>query len=150
MNYTGNGRSNYINFTDVRKLKEICGFYSLFVNQNREGKTCILAANDDGDWATSRYCNDLDEFERMVALGLCTLDEADQEDIQLPDFEDILLQFIPDGEVFVWEHVGSEGNRYFNGYSFAMNNKGETIRINISDLYKQIPESWGTVTNASY
>jgi len=157
MDYSGNGRSNYVHFTDKEKVEKILEFYQLIMQSNEKGD-CILVGydNESGDINSYAFVSvDFDEsYKELKEYGLVDIpfEEFEMGDqYELPDFFTVISKYLPEGEVLVWQATGNEGLRYLNGYSVAVNSKGQTAVVNINDIFEKVNElGMGTATGAEY
>lgn len=63
---------------------------------------------------------------------------------------DIVARHLIDGDVAVFQEVGSEKMRYVGGVSVAVNSKGETVRVDLDDIYEKAKALGENVTVAAY
>lgn len=110
-NYYGVGTSNAVKVTNKVKFKKLCELYSL-TYWDEDGKV--------GFYAESEY-------------GEPELYDENGEELEY--FLDAFSRLLKDGEVLIWMHTGSQ-RLDMSGYSVAINNKGETERIDISDIFQ--------------
>lgn len=151
MDYNGKSRSNYVHFTDVEKVKAILAFYGCVLISNEKGDAILLnGSNDTGDKESTLYGVDEETMTKLTELGLVGADDENEGDVELPDFMETLAEYLPDGEVLIWTHIGSEGNKYMNGYALAINNQGQTRGVELTDIYSLAKELGTTVTEPSY
>jgi hypothetical protein len=143
-NYYGNGRSNYVHFTDIEKVRRIVAIYGCAIPKDEDDKGwAILAETEHGDVDGSKYIgqDDDEDIKELIELGFIKdASEITDDMFELPDFMKTLAPFIPDGEVLVWQHVGNEKLRYLQGYAVAINNKGEIKSLNIDNIYTMAEE----------
>lgn len=132
-NFYGQGRSNYVEVTDVEKFKELCDERNLefWESAREEGRVGCGSMNEDGDYPIY-VINDQDE------------------EVELPDFLDEVSKILKDEEVFIWMCNGNEKLRYLSGSAVAVNNKGDKKSINIDDIYDLAKDLGKNVTMAQY
>jgi hypothetical protein len=149
-NYYGNGRSNYIHVTDLSKVKKLASVYSLQVIENQKDPSMIafLAISEDGD--IDYYANPDTDEETFEELFSPEEAKAIIENEELPLFMETIAEYMLDGEVFIWQHAGYEGNRYVNGYAVAINNKNETARVGLDDISEKAKKLGNLITDPSY
>ncbi len=159
-NYNGLGRSNYVKFTDLEKVKAIAKFYGLTLidaTDESGAQRYGFTAQDTDDGQPINFvqldAEDEDFYEKKAMLATLGVeyDEFGEDDqIDLPEFLDVIAPYIVDGEVLVWMQVGSEKHRYFMGFAVAINNKGQRRDIDLEQIYV-IGAELGTIpSNASY
>ena len=133
--YFGQARTNYFLVKDAEAFKTEMANYPVNVIEQKIGEETgygILDADDDGgglQW--SQYNDDTDEYDDLV-------------------WEDIIGKHLRDGAVCVLVETGAEKYRYFNGWAIAFNNKGETRRVDTTDIYDLAKELGTGVTRAEY
>ena len=133
--YFGQARTNYFLVKDAEAFKTEMANYPVNVIEQKIGEETgygILDADDDGgglQW--SQYNDDTDEYDDLV-------------------WEDIIGKHLKDGEVCVLTETGAEKYRYLSGWAIAFNNKGETRRVDITDIYDLAKELGTGVTRAEY
>ena len=78
-------------------------------------------------------------------------DEENDEEYEI-DITEELSQFICDDDVAILFEVGAEKLRYLTGYATAVNSKGETLHVNICDIYDVVKSNWGleNILSAEY
>jgi hypothetical protein len=92
----------------------------------------ILDADSDGgglQW--SQFNEETDEYDDLA-------------------WEVIIGNHLKDGEVCVLMETGAEKYRYLSGWAIAFNNKGETRRVDITDIYNLAKELGTGITQAEY
>jgi hypothetical protein len=77
-------------------------------------------------------------------------DEDDFEDVDIFGEKGIIAESMRDGWVCVCIGVGSEKTRYLQGYAVAINNKGESKYIDLSDIYTIAAPLGNKITEAEY
>lgn len=128
-NYDGYGRSNYVKVKDLDKFKELCNTYGLMFVDDGE-RVGFLA--DEGEPNSFVYGKEIGDEK------------------ELPYFLDEFAKLLEDEEVLIWMHVGHEKLRYLVGYTVAINNKGETHKIDINDIHEQALILGKNVTQCTY
>jgi len=138
-NWYGAARSNYFRVKDVEAFKEafknleveIIEVDSPSLNDGREqGMVGLLGDDEYGGFPSVHY----DENDEAVDI----------------DVADLVSQHLVDGEVAVFMESGAEKLRYVTGHAWAINNKGETRRVSIDDIFNLARELGPHVTGATY
>jgi hypothetical protein len=132
-NYYSSSRSNYFKVKDTEKFKDFLdSTRSLSFIEDKEGRVGFLVETEEG-------------------LPYYIYDEETGEESEL-DLAQELSQHLIDGEVAIYQEVGAEKLRYLVGYSVAVNSKGETITVNINDIYRIAQEELGgeNITTCEY
>jgi hypothetical protein len=142
-NYYGKGRSNHFKVKDIERFKKIASHYELEVKDSSsvEGGLIVISTNDSGDYTQEIMLEHENLIDELKELGL-EIEDYESETIVLPPFEIVISRELQEGEVFIWQSVGSEGNRYHTGYSFAVNTTGEILTNNIDDIYAKVLTTW--------
>lgn len=91
-------------------------------------------------------------FQQNTATLLCDgsmpVQNGDDEEISLTDE---LATHLQDDQVAILMEVGSEGMRYFCGFTIAVNAKGKTIHLSLDDIYSKTIKTFGlAATRAQY
>jgi hypothetical protein len=86
--------------------------------------------------------------ENGVPNTLGDEDDDDAEEIDL--LQEVAMNHLEDDFVLIAMGAGSEENRYVSGWSFAMNNKGLSQKINLSDIYLSLDKLGKHHTLAEY
>ncbi len=121
--YYGQGRTNYVKVKDVEKFKELCDEFNMHFIENGNGKVGFYTESEDG--GTTIFVEpDEDESGDIIYNG----------DVQR-DILDEVVPLLDDGEVLIFVHNGNEKMRYLGGYSYAINNKGESKSLNINSIF---------------
>ena len=134
-NYYGQTRTNYFLVKDAEAFKaEMANYEVNVIEQNIGGETCygILDTDPDGgglQW--SQFNEETEDYDDLV-------------------WEDIIGKHLRDGEVCVLVETGAEKYRYLNGWAIAFNNKGETRRVDTTDIYELAKEIGTGITRAEY
>jgi hypothetical protein len=133
-NYYESARTNYFQVKDIdafkEELKDVKSLDIIVEHRNLKDYVCLLADSENG-FAWDYY------------------DEAQEDYVEI-DWDGIFTKHLVDGSVAIIIGAGAEKLRYVSGYAFAFNNKGETKRIALDDIYK-LAESLGSdVQRAEY
>lgn len=131
--YAGVGRSNAFRVADSAQfLAWVDTLDDVSAVEEGEDTYVLLCEGGQGDWPCIR-----------VPEG----DEATDEDAADEDEEfDIfgeLSDHLAEGAVAVLEAVGREKLVYLVGYAVAVNHRGETVTVNLDDIYEKAAEAWG-------
>jgi hypothetical protein len=135
--YFSTARTNYFRVKDVdafnKWIEQFSGLETIV--QEAQGTVGILF--DDGvpneRWETEK---DADGNEHDV-------------DVEV-DFMEELALHLADNEVAILQESGAEKLRYVNGYSIAVNNKGERREISINNIYDLAKQLGTNITRAEY
>lgn len=134
-NFTGAQRSNYVIFKP-EKLEEVREYLEQFSvelspNLNQPEFYCLLPSNNYEDIFSS---------------------SSIEEDVQL-DLGRVAQQML-EGQVLVVMLAGHEKLRYISGCAEAWNWKGESVYLDLSDIYKKAAEAFqvnqDSITDCSY
>ncbi len=133
-NYYENARTNYFKVKDEAKFNEfLCSLSGLDSYKDKEGRHAIFF-----------------DYESGVPSSKYNEETKDYDDV---DFLDELSQHLADGSIAIVMGAGAEKLRFINGYAEAINNKGERVGINISDIYDLAKQKFGKdaeITPAQY
>jgi hypothetical protein len=145
-NYYGKGRSDSFKVKDIDKLKRLCRIYELQIHGPDENdKVLLLSEREDGEPQNTIYTDEDTDFDELIKFGIATKEDREFDDeVDLPDFSTQIAQLLDDGEVFVWRSVGNEAMRYLSGHSYAVNQDGEVISLNLDHIYDIIKVQWLT------
>lgn len=134
-NYYGQARTNYFLVKDAEAFKaEMMNYEVNVIEQDIDGQTAygiMDADNDGGGLQWSQFNDDTEDYDDLV-------------------WETIIGNHLRDGEVCVLMETGAEKYRYLSGWAIAFNNKGETRRVDITDIYDLAKELGTGVTQAEY
>jgi hypothetical protein len=133
-NYYESARTNYFQVKDIdafkEELKDVKSLNIIVEHRNLKDYVCLLSEYE-GGFAWDYY------------------DEAQEDYVEI-DWDGIFTKHLVDGSVAIIIGAGAEKLRYVSGYAFAFNNKGETKRIALDDIYA-LAESLGSdVQRAEY
>jgi len=137
-NYYGSARSNYFRVKDreafMEDMDKLYGVSISELERDDTGRFVLLGNHDDGgDWCVSE-----------------DTDDEDYEDVYLPER---VAPHLAEHEVAIFIDAGSEKLCYIHGCAVAINSKGESVRIMLSDIYeqaKQLTEHPENITEATY
>jgi hypothetical protein len=124
-NYEPFVRSNYFQVRDPEAFRSWCQGLGLEVIGNEDPEHGMLFGfiADDGV-PCDRY------------------DEGAGEYVEI-DFYAELATHLLDGWIAEVRGIGYEKMRYLDGYTVAVDHAGETIAVNLDDIYKKAREYWG-------
>lgn len=134
-NYYGQSRTNYFLVKDAEAFKtEMANYEVTVIEQQMHGETGygILDADSDGgglQW--SQFNEETEDYDDLA-------------------WEDIIGKHLKDGSVCVLMETGAEKYRYLTGWAVAFNNKGESRRVNLTDIYDLAKELGTDVVLAEY
>ena len=124
--YIAQSRSNYFKVKDEELFRKFCGQYELE----------ILAP--DAKSADRRF--------GFLFYGSLPMDRTDDNDNWIEaDLVQELSQQLAPGEVAVVIQVGWEKMAVLTGYARAVNDKGETVEVNLTDIYRLAEQRFGVV-----
>lgn len=126
-NYEEQARSNYFKVKNVDKFKEFLEEHYLHFIEDKKGLVGFLAHDGIPSWNQ----------------------ETDEE----MDFMNLLSKHLADNEVAIIVGNGYEKMRYLSGFAVAVNKKGKTASVNISDIYnkaKRLTKNPENITLAEY
>ena len=133
-NYYESARTNYFRVKDIdafkEELKDVKSLTIAVEHRDLKDYVCLLAENENG-FSWDYYNESLDDYVEI-------------------DWDGIFNKHLVDGSVAIIIGAGAEKLRYISGYAIAFNNKGETKRINLDEIYK-LAESLGSeIQRAEY
>lgn len=115
-NWCGAFRSNYFKVKSPKKFR-------LFFDTIKKQYSEIDLWEEEKEFAFGGYCNipnSLYGKEGNAAIDSITLEIA---------------KYLKDDEILILQEAGNEKLRYVTGYAVAINSKGKTTSIEISDIY---------------
>jgi hypothetical protein len=132
-NYYGKGRSNYVRVNDVPAFEAAaeqlnCEVITIMTEDKIDTLYGVMDANEDGggfDFHNHETDEDLDPVE-------------------------VLAPFLVDGEVMIFQEVGSTKYRYLTGHAFAFNNEEQVVTLNLDEIYDRAKSLGTSITKASY
>ncbi len=127
-NYYETARTNYFRVKDEPAFRAWVAKWNLECVKKEEGFAVFPPRYDDGGF--NLYDEEQDD----------TLDIADE-----------IAAHLADGSVAVVMGAGHEKSRYVAGWSVAINSKGESVRVNLDDIYELAQAKLGgNPTRAEY
>jgi len=135
-NYYASARTNYFAVTDLEAFKadiESKTSSVQVVSQEKDGLTLVglLGSDDDGGGFPFEY------------------EDEDGEYVEL-DWAEIFKAHLEEGWVAIIMESGAEKLRYIAGYAVAYNSKGETVSLNLDDIYDKAKSLGTNITTATY
>lgn len=132
-NYYGKVRTNYFAVKDPEAFREdIMNYPVEMISQEEDGQMLFgFVDTDEGGLPNSTYNEETDEDTEIL-------------------WEDLFTKHLADGWVAIILEVGSEKHRYFQGFASAYNNKGESVHLNLEDIYDLASKLGEIVPHASY
>jgi diaminopimelate decarboxylase len=135
-NYYASARTNYFAVTDLEAFKadiESKTSSVQVVSQEKDGLTLVglLGSDDDGGGFPFEY------------------EDEDGEYVEL-DWAEVFKAHLEDGWVAIIMESGAEKLRYIAGYAVAYNSKGETVSLNLDDIYDKAKSLGTNITTATY
>lgn len=135
-NYYASARTNYFAVTDLEAFKadlESKTSSVQVVSKEENGLTLVALLGNDDDGAGFPF-----EYEN-----------EDGDYVEL-DWAEIFKAHLEDGWVAIIMESGAEKLRYIAGYAVAYNSKGETVSINLDDIYEKAKSIGTNITHATY
>lgn len=128
-NFTGAARTNYFRVKDAAAFKAWAKEHRISLVE-RDGLFALLGdESDSGD----------------ISL------REDEETGERGEPEDVLPQFLADGEVCVLISAGHEKMRYVSGYAVAFDSTGRSVQVSLNSIYELAKEAFGKEpTRAEY
>ena len=117
-NYYGKGRTNAFRVKDVDAFVAAAAPFGQ-VHAEADDRVIVLANGEAGDFTA--------------------YDEASDTEM---DLRDILADHLRDGEIAILMSVGSQKHQYLLGWAAAVHSSGETIRLQLTDIYREINETF--------
>jgi diaminopimelate decarboxylase len=135
-NYYASARTNYFAVTDLEAFKadiESKTSSVQVVSQEKDGLTLVglLGSDDDGGGFPFEYQDEDGEYVEL-------------------DWAEIFKAHLEDGWVAIIMESGAEKLRYIAGYAVAYNSKGETVSLNLDDIYDKAKSLGTNITTATY
>jgi hypothetical protein len=129
-NYYATTRSNYFEVKNEEEFKSWCNRYNLQPISNNVRQMGFLGDGENGI-AWDLYNAETDEYESI-------------------NFLEELATHLANGQVAVIQEIGNEKMRYLVGQAWAVNNAGETVHINLDEIYKYAQNLGSVVTHCEY
>lgn len=140
-NYYGQTRTNYFKVNDPEAFKaELEKMPVHIITQELK--------NEDGEVIDTLY-GFLDDDSDGAGSVTEYWDEEKEETIDI-DLEDLFKRHLADGWVAILVHSGNEKYRYISGDAVAYNSKGESVGVNLSDIYTLAEQIGEHITTAEY
>jgi hypothetical protein len=135
-NYYASARTNYFAVTDLEAFKadiESKTSSVEVVSKEEDGLTLVALLGTDADGGGFPF-----EFE-----------DEDGDYVEL-NWAEIFKAHLEDGWVAIIMESGAEKLRYIAGYAVAYNSKGETVSLNLDDIYDKAKTIGTKITTATY
>jgi hypothetical protein len=132
-NWVGSARTNYFDVKDVVEFMAALEPFEVEVHVSDEGGLlCLLARGENGDFPTSRFDEESEDYV----------------DVDLPA---LVAEHLTDDSIAVFQEVGAEKLRYLTGWAVAVNAAGDRVEVNIDDVYAKAEQVFsGKITQAAY
>jgi len=132
-NYVPFARSNYFAVKDRPAFEQFCQKFGLELIESDE---------EDQKGLVGFLC-----YEESGIPNVYYDEQGESFDV---DFDAELATHLQDGHVAVCVEIGYEKMRYLVGYAFAVNAKGETVSVNLDEIYERAKTLGEKVTVAAY
>ncbi len=133
-NYYESARTNYFLVKDIdafkEELKDVKSLEVYVQHKDLKDYVCLLSDNE-GGFAWDYYDESKDDYVEI-------------------DWDGIFKKHLVDDSVAIIIGAGAEKLRYISGYAIAFNNKGETKRIDLNDIYELAGSLGSNVQRAEY
>jgi hypothetical protein len=140
-NYYGQSRTNYFKVNDPEAFKaELEKMPVEVITQPLK--------NEDGEVIDTLY-GFLDADSNGAGYITEYWDEEANDSVEI-DLEDLFKRHLADGWVAILLHSGSEKYRYISGDAVAYNNKGESVDLNLANIYGLAEALGENITTAEY
>ncbi len=140
-NYYATARSNYFAVKDETAFRKWAdGLNLTILGPGHRNKVA------DG---VDRFGITPDEFDEGGWPNFRHNEETDEDDDDF-DLADELAAHLADDEVAILMEVGNEKLRYLTGTALAINNKGETVSVNLESIYEAAGVLGCNITAAEY
>lgn len=131
-NYIGAARSNYFRVKDQAAFRKAMGELEVDIIEDRDGRVGLLSREADGaGWPSFTYDEQAEEYREF-------------------DIADLVAEHLADGEVAVLLEAGAEKLRYLVGHAVAINSAGQTVTVNLQDIYEKAEQLGANITRAEY
>ena len=132
-NYYGTTRTNYFAVKDAEAfLAEVANYPVSVITDTRGEQTLYGFLDDDPDGSGDVWT---------------TYDGYDESEIE---WQDVFARHLADGWVAIFMTAGAEKYRYVSGSATAYNNKGESMHLDLTDIYTLANDLGDNITEASY
>ena len=133
--YYGTGRSNYFKVKDVEKFKSLL-----------DRSECDLI------WKGSKTSDELDSSDLVGFIPLTEDGQVFIPEDQETNFWDDVSSLLQEGQILIFQSVGSEKTRYINGISLAINCKGDILEFSLDEIYERAKDYFQVdeITQAIY
>ena len=135
-NYYGQTRTNYFAVKDPEAFQAELKLFPVEV---------ITTEGDGGETLYGFLDSDVDGSGYITEYW----DEEANQSVEI-DLEDFFKRHLVEGWVAIVIHTGAEKHRYLTGDAVAYNSKGESICVNLSDIYTLAEQLGDKSTTAEY
>ena len=119
--YVGCARSNYVRVVDPEAFRN---------EVRRCGCTVVERHDPDRDVTLLAVLSDADN-----GWDFRPWDDEIEDEVEIDPIVD-WGRHLADGEVMVLQEAGWEGRRYVAGHAAAFNNRGESVTVNLDNIYR--------------
>lgn len=153
-NWYGAARSNYFRVKDEEAFKKDMAELAGVDVRYRDEPALALPAGEatDHDAQPPRRFAIFDAYGEGWPTPTRNLfdGEGDRVGEEELDLFGLVASHLADGEVAVFQEAGAEKQRYVTGFALAINADGETITVDIDDIYDKLERAgWPKPTRAS-
>ena len=121
--WVGMSRSNYFRVKDEAAFRSWAEDLDLAVLTDDKGRFGIHATTADGGWP-------------------CWLTDEGDEEVEI-DLAAELAPHLANGEIAILMEIGYENTRHMTGRAVALNNEGNCVEIELSDIYEKAAALFG-------
>lgn len=133
-NYYGSARSNYFKIKDRAAFEKAMENFQVTIVAASDDPELITLLSDEADgggWANTYYDESKDDYVDF-------------------EIENEVAPHLQDDWVAVFMEAGAEKLRYINAYAVAINNQGQVVRLDLSDVYDMARSLGKHITDAAY
>lgn len=144
-NYESTARSNRFRVEDEAAFLEWIGEFGNIRAEPEGDGVYVLLETDGAGWP---FCREFDEPRARRGSDGHEVEEWEEE----IDFPGELSEHLAAGEVAVLEEAGHEKLRYVAAHAVAVNHEGETLHVDLHDIYEKVRAAgWAeNVNTATY
>ena len=132
-NYESRARTNYFHVRNQRKFRDWCARFEFEVIESGKGHNKLLGflVNEERGLPTSYF------------------DEVKGEDVDADPLDELVDHLAP-GHVAIYIEIGHEKMCYVNGFAYAINSRGETASVNLSEIMERAKPLGKFITEPQY
>ncbi|MGB8218677.1 MAG: hypothetical protein WCE94_15370 [Candidatus Methanoperedens sp.] len=131
----GNSRSNYFRVKDIEKFKVFCARWGVeFIAKSDKPELIGFLGRS--------------EYGGLPSYLTEEAQDGEMRELDSDDFYKELAEQLKDGEVAVLVESGAQKLAYISGISIAVNSKGETLSVDINDIYEKAKTLGENITKA--